>query len=342
MDIEEILKKFRALAESEDECNMTAEGTYCPVHGMEECSMMREADGDEGDTDAVDATSTADDDSETPASEPFDSGDDARFDKTDQAENEDEADIKAKDDEYYDAIKAGNVPEDVVEPDRFMRYYEKKYGVRETVEVSEDVHITLNGPEADAFIHRLSVLAGQAEDNGQWSQATEVCPDCGMPEDQCACDHDDHGESCPHCGTPMDQCNCDGSHEATFGPDGVTMENADHDFGSQEHSDSGEPVDLDTYMYKAPDGPQRLVKSVMGDNPLIKEDSEKLFAKLKGDYRTYVAEAELAASNAPGANSPLTATDRDDFEKDPFADEEPVTDGSRSPLSIIKRQSVAK
>ena len=67
-----------------------------------------------------------------------------------------------------------------------------------------------------------------------------------------------------------------------------------------------------------------------------------MYAKLKGDYRAYIAEAELAASNAAGAQSPLTATDRDDFEKDPFANEKPVTDGSRSPLSTIKRQSVEK
>jgi hypothetical protein len=123
-------------------------------------------------------------------------------------------------------------------------------------------------------------------------------------------------------------------------------EEIDNDFGHTDHPDAGEPVNPNTYLYRAPNGPQRVTKARGGDNALIdkehiKEDATKLFSKLKKDYRAYVMEAELAASNA-GFMSPLSATDRDEFVKDPFAGEEDVTDGSRSPLSTIKRQDVAK
>jgi hypothetical protein len=40
--------------------------------------------------------------------------------------------------------------------------------------------------------------------------------------------------------------------------------------------------------------------------------------------------------------SPLTQSERINFDKDPQANEEPVTDGSRSPLSKIVRQKIAK
>jgi hypothetical protein len=60
---------------------------------------------------------------------------------------------------------------------------------------------------------------------------------------------------------------------------------------------------------------------------------------LNEEYRSFLAEADLEHSNA-GSQSPLTYTDRDKFDKDPFHDEDPVTDGSRSPLSHIGRQDV--
>jgi hypothetical protein len=81
---------------------------------------------------------------------------------------------------------------------------------------------------------------------------------------------------------------------------------------------------------------------MMGDNSLIKEDANRLYKKLRSDYFRYIAEAELASSNVSGAESPLTANNRDEFEKDPFGNEEPVIDGSHSPLSTIKRQKVLK
>lgn len=173
----------------------------------------------------------------------------------------------------------------------------------EEEDLEESMNITLDGPEADAIIHRLLALAGQT--SGQ-----EECPTCGSA-----------------------QCGCS--------DDVVTMENADNDYGHTDATNEGEPVDPGSYMWDPDREKQRFVRS-LGDNALdtpLKEDTNALYAKLKKDYRTYVAEADLARSNT-GNESPLTATDRDEFDKDPFAGEEPDTTGQNSPLTTIKRQKV--
>jgi hypothetical protein len=189
------------------------------------------------------------------------------------------------------------------------------------IDFNEDMHITVDGQEAQDMIGRLMSLAGQ-----------------DMPAHN---DHADHADMCDGCGCASADCNCDSDIATGYsGPVDLSMEeNIDNDFGHTAQSDMGEPVDPDTYMYKAPVGNQRFVK--MGDNPLIKENAAALSSKLKKDYRRYVAEAELARSNA-GDASPLTADNRDDFDMDPFAGDAPVTDGSRSPLSTVKRQSINK
>ena len=118
----------------------------------------------------------------------------------------------------------------------------------------------------------------------------------------------------------------------------AAMENADHDHGHEEHPEAGEPLEVKDYEWDGPHINQRFGK--IGDNTLMAERADSLFAALNEEYSSFLAEAELAPSNASGAESPLTANARDAFDKDPFADEEPVTDGSRSPLSHIGRQDV--
>ena len=199
-------------------------------------------------------------------------------------------------------------------------------------ELDEHINITVDGPEADELIHRIMALAGaDAHPDAHYDAdaGQMACPSCGKVD--CECD-DDCG-----CGCPDGECTCGTEHEMP------AMENADHDYGHVAHSDKGDTVDPDRISWRARSAPgtQGIVKGTMGDNPLIKEDSDALYAKLSKDYKTYVAEADLARSNT-GAESPLTATDRDEFDKDPFAGDEPVTDGSRSPLSTIKRQKVSK
>lgn len=198
--------------------------------------------------------------------------------------------------------------------------------------VDESIHIEVDGHEAELFINRMAELAGSPAHVGPDVHA-DVCPGCGCEMDQCTCDD----ECCDDCGEYDCQCSDDDLHAE------VPMENADHDHGHHEVSSDGEPVDVDNLTWKGRSAPgtQGFVKGGMGDNPLIKEDANALYKKLKGDYKAYVAEAELARSNT-GNDSPLTANNRDEFEKDPFAGDEPVTDGTHSPLSTVKRQDVAK
>jgi hypothetical protein len=152
--------------------------------------------------------------------------------------------------------------------------------------------------------------------------AGATCPDCGGSDGECSCD-----SSCSSCGGSDGQCTCDE----------VAMENADHDFGHDEHAEAGEPLDVKDYEWDGPHINQRFGK--IGDNTLMAERANSLFAALNEQYTDYLMEAELETSNA-GSESPLTANARDAFDKDPFADETPVTDGSRSPLSHIGRQDV--
>lgn len=198
---------------------------------------------------------------------------------------------------------------------------------RKDESVEESINITVDGAEAEMFINRMAELAGTGAHVGPDVQA-DMCGGCGCSMDQCTCDDG----SCVDCGCA--DCECDTPHA-------MPMENADHDHGHDHHSSEGEPINPDDYIWQgryAP-GTQSFVKG--GDNPLIKEDANLLFSKLRKEYKDYIAEAELARSNA-GDASPLTANNRDEFDKDPFASDEPVTDGTHSPLSTIKRQHVAK
>ena len=229
--------------------------------------------------------------------------------------------------------KLSDLPPHIVAPQGGARQNRRKYdsdyydygmnsnrGRDRDIDFDEDIHIDVNGAEAQDMISRLMTLAGQ--DTAPMSY--------------------DHADTCDGCGCASSECTCDGISTGYSGPVDLSMEeNIDHDFGHTAHSDMGEPVDPDTYTYKAPVGNQRMVKGIMGDNPLIKEDATALGAKLKKDYKRYVAEAELARSNA-GDASPLTANSRDQFDMDPFAGETPVTDGSHSPLSTVKRQKINK
>ncbi len=197
---------------------------------------------------------------------------------------------------------------------------------KEEKKVDEGIHIEVDGAEAAMFINRMAELAGSAAHVGSDVHA-DMCHGCGSEMDQCTCD-----DVCVDCGCA--DCECDTTNV-------MPMENADHDYGHAQHTTDGEPIDPETASWHgryAP-GTQSYVKG--GDNPLIKEDADLLFSKLTKDYKAYIAEAELARSNA-GENSPLTANNRDEFDKDPFAGEDPVIDGTHSPLSTVKRQHVAK
>ncbi len=117
----------------------------------------------------------------------------------------------------------------------------------------------------------------------------------------------------------------------------MALENADHDYGSTEKSSEGEPLDTEEYIWNGAHLNQRFGK--IGDNTLMAERAISIFKNYSKEYSQILSEADLEPSNS-GAASPLTANNRDEFDKDPFVDETPVDDGSHSPLSTVKRQDV--
>ena len=392
MDFHSILGKLRAIESlgrrdsvyEAEECNMTAEGEMCPVHGMEECA------GYQGTIQMEDSRGEMMD-------EESDHERDERAEKAGREVAHDiEYDEKHKDhihghkrgSEDDKAEHAGHEVADEIEHDEMHENMEEGecnmtaegemcpvHGMEEcwSATMEEDAPLgpppfagpgaTNNGPDTAGYVyaytesqkqlresmnivinqniddqgsHRSMTVTATDEDfetlerllamsgighSKEQANVVMAAPKAGMP----------YGVSaepvCQHCGNPESACTCEE----------VAMENADHDYGHDEHPEAGEPVDVKDYVYQGRHINQRFGK--IGDNTLMAERADSLFAALNEQYTDYLIEAELENSNA-GFDSPLTANARDTFDKDPFADEEPVTDGSRSPLSHIGRQDV--
>lgn len=379
-ELDALMKKYGVMEEGQ--CNMTAEGDECPVHGLEECgSYMEEAKKEkpdfldvDGDGDKTEPMKKAVKDKE--AKKVKENWDQKEFKKymTDMgyrvgkidrpnpmklalvdklapsqraqlqkfAKENPKASWEELDDFLHDALGYTTIKKMLRNPELIPDDSEHKplfdlMRDRNLLEIDdteknidESIHIEVDGAEAEMFINRMAELAGSPAHVGSDVHA-DVCPGCGCGMDQCTCDDD---SCCDDCGEYNCQCGDDDLHAE------VPMENADHDHGHAHHTPEGEPVDPATYTWEPERDPQRFVRSI-GDNPLIKENADALYKKLKGDYKAYVAEAELARSNT-GNDSPLTANNRDEFDKDPFKSDDAVTDGTHSPLSTIKRQDVAK
>lgn len=139
----------------------------------------------------------------------------------------------------------------------------------------------------------------------------------------------------PHtklCGCPSD-CDCDSP------PDFALMEQqAEYDHGHEDPADDQHEFDIKDYNFKGrADLPERLSSARFGSNPLRSEMREgKSYENLLSLYELYLTESE----NQAGQMSPLSAENRNEFLHDPLADEDAVTDGSRSPLSRIERQKL--
>lgn len=218
--------------------------------------------------------------------------------------------------------------------------------------LTEGVHIELDGPEADELVARLLQLSGQSSNlpvpadvppasipaNIDMLPAADMdmAPgaDIDLPPAQ---DFDtppvdsDHfvadTSDCVDCGETMEDCACP-----------VEMsETNDHDYG-EGAQDAGE-VPANTYVWEPSQAPQRMVKGVMGDNPMV-EDVMERFAKIVDDYNAFLAEADQP--NEDGQASPLTANSRNEFKKDPFAGTEAKDDGSMSPMSTVDREDLPK
>jgi len=141
------------------------------------------------------------------------------------------------------------------------------------------------------------------------------------------------------CGCPG-PCDCMMSASSVVAqpPVAVMEQQAQHDYGHDDPTKEGHEFDIKDYNFKGrADLPERLTSARYGSNPLKSEMRESAFLRLKAQYQAYLEESR---ENEAGLSSPLTANERDEFEHDPLADEEPVTDGSRSPLSRIERQKL--
>jgi hypothetical protein len=113
---------------------------------------------------------------------------------------------------------------------------------------------------------------------------------------------------------------------------------AEYDYGHRDPTDEGHEFDLKDYNFKGrADLPERLTSARFGSNPLKSDMKESAFDEMMSRYQQSLEEGR---ENEAGLASPLTANNRDEFDHDPLAGEEPVDDGSRSPLSRIERQTL--
>lgn len=213
-----------------------------------------------------------------------------------------------------------------------VNYFEegKQMSLKESMTINSSVDIrdgkitkTLNVSATDDEVESLASLLRLA---GMGGRMQIVAMPASHEEKSCGCQGPCDCEQEKPCGC-QGPCDCEEP----------TMENADHDYGHDAKSEAGEPLDVQDYIWDGPHINQRFGK--IGDNTLMSERRETLYKSLSEQYEQFLAEAELAPSDV-GSQSPLTATDRDEFDKDPFAGDKAVTDGSHSPLSTIKRQDV--
>lgn len=157
------------------------------------------------------------------------------------------------------------------------------------------------------------------------------------------CGSDEHTEqSCPHADvqgyshdTPADH---DDGTELPYDDD--IKETADYDYGHHAHSETGEEVDPDTYLWNPKRSKQHFGKSADNtmDDP-VNETATGIFHALTEAYREFLLEDR---ENEAGNLSPLSDPDIEDFDKDPLAGDPIVDDGSHSPFSTVERQPIRK
>ena len=380
MDFHSILGKLRAIESlgrrdsvfEAEECNMTAEGEQCPVHGMEECAdyqgtiQMEDSRGEmmdeESDHDRDDRAEKA--------------GREVAHDIEYDERHKDHIHGHRRGSEDDKAERAGRRVAKDIEYDKMNENMEESecnmtaegemcpvHGMEEcwSASMEEDAPLgpmpftpigaTNNGPDTQGFVYAYNesqkqlresmniVMTQNIDDQGSHKSMTVTATDEDFDTLERLLAMSGIGRSNapaeivvaePQAGMPY------GIQKSAVVAE-PAMENADHDHGHEEHPEAGEPVDVKDYVYQGRHINQRFGK--IGDNTLMAERADSLFAALNEQYTDYLIEAELDPSNA-GFDSPLTANARDTFDKDPFADEEPVTDGSRSPLSHIGRQDV--
>lgn len=194
---------------------------------------------------------------------------------------------------------------------------------------SDTTNIDVSSVDADE-VARIVQLAGLAP-------AAPTAPEI-MP----AVDHSAEMNVMPQADMEINEgesCSICGSHEHTSAacPQAdadLTETQAEYDYGYADVDDEGHPVNVKDYTYKTTVSPQRMVKGMSGDNPLLAELHEHLVL----EYKKFVEES----IENDGSLSPLSTPDRAEFDTDPFSGDTPVDDGSHSPMSTIKRQPALK
>jgi hypothetical protein len=171
-----------------------------------------------------------------------------------------------------------------------------------------------DGSDDTDHLQRMLQLAGM-----QIAEPVQGCETCGSS------DHDN--TTCPHVETVMQADETESLDE----------EQASYDHGHQDVDEEGHEVDPSIYVWNGPKLPQRIVKGTQGDNPLISE----IHNRLVNSYNEFLAEA-ADRENEDGSFSPLSDPTKPEFDKDPLSGEDPVTDGSHSPMSTISRQAALK
>lgn len=119
----------------------------------------------------------------------------------------------------------------------------------------------------------------------------------------------------------------------------VMEQQAEHDYGHDSDQDAVE-FDIKDYNFKGrADLPERLTSARYGSNPIKSEMKEHIsYESIRSAYEQFVTESD----NQAGLMSPLTVNNRDQFDPDPLADQDAVTDGSHSPMSTVKLQDLPK
>jgi hypothetical protein len=388
MDFHSILGKLRAIESlgrrdsvfEAEECNMTAEGEMCPVHGLEECpgyagtiqmedsrgEMMDEENDHERDERAEKAGRKVAHDIEYDERHKDHIHGHKRGSEDDKAER---AGRRVTKDIEYDEMN-----ENLEESECNMTAegeYCPVHGMEEcwSASMEEDAPLgpipftpigaTNNGPSEVGYVYAYSesqkqlreslniVMNQSIDDNGSHKSMTVTATDedFEMLERLLAMSGIARSHAPAEVVVAEPKAGMPYGVTALHAADDVAMENADHDYGHDEHPEAGEPLEVKDYVYQGRHINQRFGK--IGDNTLMAEQAERadsLFDVLNEEYTSYLIEAESDAAGVTTANgnsqSPLTANSRDKFDKDPFSNEEPVTDGSRSPLSHIGRQDV--
>lgn len=218
--------------------------------------------------------------------------------------------------------------------------------------------LQLSGQDADSFSLNATVYGSEQTGNSSVSNSQSVSmqttnPDdvvrllqlSGMetaPDTQVDKDSNSHacgcGETCSCGGNCGPSCACQTGHVADIP---VMEQQAEYDYGHRDSEHDQDTFDIKDYNWKGrADLPERLTNARYGSNAMVSDMRESIHQKLVTAYKEFLEEGEI--DTASGLASPLTSNSRNEFNKDPFAEEEPDTDGSESPLTHIKRQHIPR